>query len=78
MLPSLFTAMQNGKKPSPADRRQMIRKLVDDMQKIEVNPSRALCLIIARDIAQQYPQSFMDTMDDGRTTEGAINRFCVK
>ncbi|KAK0155310.1 Sterile alpha motif domain-containing protein 3 [Merluccius polli] len=71
MPPSLNTCIQNGKRPSPADRRQMIRLLVDDMRKIEVNPSRAQCLIIARDIARQYPQSFMDTMDDGRTTIGA-------
>ena len=35
-----------------------------------MNPSRTQCLIIARDIAQQYPQSFMDTMDDGTTTVG--------
>lgn len=48
----------------------MIRVLVDDMRKIEVNPSRAQCLIIVRDIVRQYPQSFMDTMDDGRTTVG--------
>lgn len=71
MPPRLNTAIQNGKRPSPADRRQLIRVLVDDMWKIEVNPSRAQCLIIARDIVQQYPQSFMDTMDDGRTTVGA-------
>ncbi|XP_029907498.1 uncharacterized protein LOC115359266 [Myripristis murdjan] len=71
MSPSLNTCIQSGKRPSPADRRQMIRILVDDMRKIEVNPSRAQCLIIARDIARQYPLSFMDTMDDGRTTVGA-------
>lgn len=68
---SLNTCIQNGKRPTPADRRQMIRVLVDDMRKIEENPSRAQCLLIARDIARQYPQSFMDTMDDGRTTVGA-------
>lgn len=49
----------------------MIRLLVDDMRKIEVNPSRGQCLIIARDIVRQYPQSFMDTLDDGTTRVGA-------
>ncbi|XP_036973995.1 uncharacterized protein LOC119030475 isoform X2 [Acanthopagrus latus] len=71
MPPSLKTAIQNGKRPSPADRRQMIRVLVDDMRKIEVNPSRAQCLIIARNIVRQYPQSFTDAMDDRKTTVGA-------
>ena len=49
----------------------MIRVVVDDMRKIEVNPSRAQCLIIARNIVRQYPQSFTDAMDDRRTTVGA-------
>lgn len=49
----------------------MIHILVDDMWKIESNPSTAQCLISARDIVCQYPQSFMDTMDDGTTTTGA-------
>uniref|UniRef100_A0A3Q2CQ11 Si:ch211-111e20.1 n=1 Tax=Cyprinodon variegatus TaxID=28743 RepID=A0A3Q2CQ11_CYPVA len=71
MTSSLNMCLQNGKRPTPADRRQMIRVLVDDIRKIEVNPSRAQCLIIATDIVRQYPQSFMDTLDDGRTTVGA-------
>lgn len=45
--------------------------LVDDIQTIEVNPSRAQCLIIARDITRRHPQSFLDTMDNGTTTVGA-------
>lgn len=49
----------------------MIWVLVDDIQKIEVNPNRAQCLIIARNIVRQYPLSFTDSMDDGRTTVGA-------
>ncbi|XP_032365428.1 uncharacterized protein LOC116680827 [Etheostoma spectabile] len=68
---ALRTAIQNGKRPLPGDRRQFIRILVDDMRKFEVNPSRAQCLLIAKAIVRQYPQSFADTMDDGRTTIGA-------
>lgn len=48
----------------------MIRVVVDDMWKFEMNPSGAQCLIIARDIVREYRRSFMDTMDDGRTTVG--------
>uniref|UniRef100_A0A672HZP7 Uncharacterized protein n=1 Tax=Salarias fasciatus TaxID=181472 RepID=A0A672HZP7_SALFA len=65
---SLRAAIQNGKRPSPADRRQMICILVDDIRKIEVEP---MCLIIASDITRQCPQSFMDTMDNGTSTVGA-------
>ncbi|KAL0972824.1 hypothetical protein UPYG_G00195200 [Umbra pygmaea] len=68
---TLRTAIQNGKRPLPGDRRQFIRILVDDMRKFEVNPSRGQCLMIAKAIVRQYPQSFADTMDDGRTTVGA-------
>lgn len=68
--PGLRSAIANGKRPSPADRRQMVRVVVDDMRKYEANPTRAQCLIIANDIVKQYPQSFGDTMDDGRTMIG--------
>ena len=70
MPPGICIAFQNGKRHSPAYRRQIILLLVNDMRKIEVNSSRTQCPIIARDIAKQYPQSFIDTMDDGRTTIG--------
>lgn len=71
LLPHVLTTIQNGKRPLPAERRLMIRLLVDDIRKIETNPSRAQCLIIARKIVRQYPLSFMDTLDDGQTTVGA-------
>lgn len=40
------------------------------MKKIEVNPTRAQCLIITRNIIRQYPQSFADTIGDGKTMIG--------
>lgn len=65
-----MSAVTGGKRPSRPDRRQFVRILVDEMKKIEVNPTRAQCLIITRNIIGQYPQSFADTIGDGKTMIG--------
>lgn len=70
MPPGLLTTVTSGKRPSPSDRRQFVRVLVDDMRKYEPNPTRAQCLVITRNITRQYPQSFADTLDDGKTMIG--------
>ncbi|XP_041839467.1 uncharacterized protein LOC121638641 [Melanotaenia boesemani] len=70
MPPGLLSTITSGKRPSPSDRRQFVRVLVDDMRKYEANPTRAQCLIITRNITRQYPQSFADTLDDVKTMIG--------
>ncbi|KAF7648241.1 hypothetical protein LDENG_00160070 [Lucifuga dentata] len=70
MPPELLSTVMSGKRPSPSDRRQFVRVLVDEMRKYEANPTRAQCLIITRNVIRQYPQSFADTLHDGKTMIG--------
>ncbi|XP_067312741.1 uncharacterized protein [Pseudorasbora parva] len=66
VMPSgIRLAIANKKRPSPADRRQLVRILVGNMQKHDVNPSKAQCQIIVQNIVKQYPESFADVLADG-------------
>uniref|UniRef100_A0A3P8QHF1 Uncharacterized protein n=2 Tax=Astatotilapia calliptera TaxID=8154 RepID=A0A3P8QHF1_ASTCA len=62
-------AVAEGKRPSPAARRQMVRILADEMRKHELNPTRAQCVTICRNIVRKYPQSFADLCDNGQLLE---------
>lgn len=64
------SAISYRKRPTPADRRQMVRLLVDEMRKHTPNPTKAQCLTVVKDIIKQHPQSFADTLDDGQTMIG--------
>ncbi|XP_034145225.1 uncharacterized protein LOC117593613 [Esox lucius] len=65
MSSEIKLAIANKKRPSPADRRKLVRMLVDNMQKHEVNPSKAQCQIVVQNIVKQYPDSFADVLSDG-------------
>uniref|UniRef100_A0A9J8DC39 Uncharacterized protein n=1 Tax=Cyprinus carpio carpio TaxID=630221 RepID=A0A9J8DC39_CYPCA len=66
VMPSeIKLAIANKKRPSPADRRKLVRMLVDNMQKHELNPSKAQCQIVVQNIVKQYPDSFADVLSDG-------------
>ncbi|CAJ1062884.1 uncharacterized protein LOC117823392 [Xyrichtys novacula] len=58
-------AMANMRRPSPEKRRQMIRILVDELRKCDINPTRHECLIVCRNIVRQYPSSFADMTPGG-------------
>ncbi|KAK0147739.1 hypothetical protein N1851_012559 [Merluccius polli] len=40
------SAIANGKRPTPAERRQMVKVLVDEIRKCEANPTRSQCLTV--------------------------------
>ncbi|XP_064205652.1 uncharacterized protein LOC135262573 [Anguilla rostrata] len=61
----LRTAIATGRRPTPADRKPMIRITVDEMRLVELNPTRADCHTIAKNIVKQYPKSFADALKDG-------------
>ncbi len=65
MPPGIKLAIANKKRPSPADRRLLVRMLVDKMRKHEVNPSKSQCQIVVQNIVKQYPDSFADVLADG-------------
>ncbi|XP_053333205.1 uncharacterized protein LOC128506653 isoform X2 [Clarias gariepinus] len=64
MPPGITAAADSGKRLSPADRRQMVCVLVDEMRKFEANPMKSQCLIIAERVVRQFPQSFANMIED--------------
>lgn len=62
----IHSFISDGKRSSPAARRQMARVLADEMRKNEANPTRAQSLTVCRSIARQYPNSFADQFDKGQ------------
>ncbi|KAF4114036.1 hypothetical protein G5714_004259 [Onychostoma macrolepis] len=66
MPADIRSAVADGKRPSPATRRQMVRVLADEVRKYELNPTRSQCVTVCRNIIRQYPQSFADLRDNGQ------------
>ena len=52
------SAIANSKRPTPAERWQMVRVLVDEMRKCEANPTRSQFLTVCQNIMRQYPPEF--------------------
>lgn len=71
-------AIANGKRPAPDKRRQMIRILVDEIRKHEVNPTRNECAIICRNIFKQYPSSFADMTPGGVIIGGGFTSLLTQ
>ncbi|XP_030609514.1 uncharacterized protein LOC115797156 isoform X2 [Archocentrus centrarchus] len=59
-------AVAEGERPSPAAQRQMVRILVDEVRRYDLNPSRSQCVIICQKVIHRYPQSFADLCDSGQ------------
>uniref|UniRef100_A0A3P9A0A1 Uncharacterized protein n=1 Tax=Esox lucius TaxID=8010 RepID=A0A3P9A0A1_ESOLU len=66
------SAIANSKRPAPDKRRQMIRILVDEMRRYEVNPTRSEYLVICQNIVKQYPSSFADMTTGGVIVAGGF------
>ncbi|XP_033122232.1 uncharacterized protein LOC117121215 [Anneissia japonica] len=61
----LKNALRSGNRPSPAERRHMVRMVVDVMRTFKPNPNKAQCASVAKAIVVQYSDSFIDKTDDG-------------
>ncbi|XP_052441703.1 uncharacterized protein LOC127983555 [Carassius gibelio] len=70
MPDGIKSAVENGQRPSPSDRRQMIRILAHEMRKHDKNPTRSQCLTVSRKIVSQYPKSFADMLGDKQVGGG--------
>ncbi|CAM1312336.1 Uncharacterised protein g5950 [Pycnogonum litorale] len=57
--------LQNNKRPHPRARREMVRKLVDEIRTLCLNPTRQQLSHVASEIVKKYPDSFIDKMDAG-------------
>ncbi|XP_048027565.1 uncharacterized protein LOC125269950 [Megalobrama amblycephala] len=72
------SAVTDGKRPSPAARRQMVRVLADEMRKYELNPTRGQCVTVCRNIIRQYPQSFADLRDNGQVLGNGYTSLLIQ
>lgn len=70
MPPEIQSAISAGKRPKPAERRQMVRVLVDEIRKYELNPTRSQCITVCQNIVRQYPNSFADQFPNGALIAG--------
>ena len=60
----LMNSVRQKERPLPADRREMIRILTDDLSRVYSRPSRKVLDTIASKVVTDYPASFEDKMDD--------------
>ncbi|XP_071810939.1 uncharacterized protein [Apostichopus japonicus] len=58
----MMKSLENQERPKPSQRREMIRILVDDLQKITLKPSKSQLSHIAEKIVLRYPKSFKDVI----------------
>ncbi|KAJ4949670.1 hypothetical protein JOQ06_021179 [Pogonophryne albipinna] len=65
MPAAIRIAVADQKRPSPEDRRDMVKLVVDQMLEHEPNPTRAMCHSIARSIIRDSPKSFGDVGKKG-------------
>ncbi|XP_034549429.1 uncharacterized protein LOC117824412 [Notolabrus celidotus] len=78
MPQEIRSAIVDGKRPKPVERRQMVRVLVDEMRKCEANPTRTQCITVIRKIIRQYPKSFADMTADGSLLGGGYTSLLIQ
>ncbi len=78
MPKEIRSAIVDGKRPKPVERRQMVRVLVDEMRMYEANPNRSQCLAVIRNIIRQYPKSFADMTADGSLLGGGYTSLLIQ
>ncbi|XP_077079931.1 uncharacterized protein LOC143732575 [Siphateles boraxobius] len=78
MPPEIQSAIAAGKRPKPAERRQMVRVLVDEMRKYELCPTRSQCITVCQNIVRQYPNSFADQFPNGALIAGGYTSLLLQ
>ncbi|PIK51175.1 hypothetical protein BSL78_11929 [Apostichopus japonicus] len=63
MPKSLTKSLQKKQRPTPKDRREMIRILCNDIMKVESSPGRKHLSIIAQKIVREFPEPFKDDIE---------------
>ncbi|KAI7810948.1 hypothetical protein IRJ41_008568 [Triplophysa rosa] len=67
--------MDAGERPMSEDRRHMVKVIVDSMREHSLNPTRKDCTVVARDITDVFPQSFLDKTEEGETIGSRGHKF---
>uniref|UniRef100_A0A8C4RPV3 Si:dkey-15h8.17 n=1 Tax=Erpetoichthys calabaricus TaxID=27687 RepID=A0A8C4RPV3_ERPCA len=65
MPAAIQKAVANQTRPSPGDRKDMVKAVVDQMLEHDLNPTRAMCHSVVRRIVREYPKSFADVGKKG-------------
>lgn len=78
MPQEIRSAIVDGKRPKPVERRQMVRILADEMRRYEANPTRSQCFTVVRNIIRQYPKSFADMTPDGSLLGGGYTSLLIQ
>ncbi|CAN7995962.1 unnamed protein product [Ixodes pacificus] len=63
MPPRLQQALKENKRPSPKDRREMVRLIIKTSMEMCPRPLRKQLDTIAKKVVDQYPLSFKDVLD---------------
>ncbi|XP_072320750.1 uncharacterized protein [Eucyclogobius newberryi] len=78
MPADIQSAIVEEKRASPGGRRQMVRIIADKMRKNELNPTRAQCAVVCRNIVRQYPKTFADQMSSGQIVGGGYDSLLLQ
>ncbi|XP_039592264.1 uncharacterized protein LOC120515387 [Polypterus senegalus] len=65
MPAAIQKAVANQTRPSPGDRKDMVKAVVDQMLEHDLNPTRAMCHSVVRGIVREHPKSFADVGKKG-------------
>ncbi|KAI7811510.1 hypothetical protein IRJ41_022071, partial [Triplophysa rosa] len=65
MPAAIRRAIANKTRPSPGDRKDMVKAVVDQMLEHEPNPTRAICHSVVRSIIRSHPECFADVAKNG-------------
>ncbi|XP_046691613.1 uncharacterized protein si:dkey-15h8.17 isoform X1 [Silurus meridionalis] len=65
MPAAIARALANKTRPSPSDRKDMVKAVVDQMLEHDSNPSRAICHNIVRSIVRSHANCFADVAKNG-------------
>ncbi|XP_072311301.1 uncharacterized protein [Eucyclogobius newberryi] len=78
MPADIQSAIVEEKRASPGGRRRMVRIIADKMRKNELNPTRAQCAVVCRNIVRQYPKTFADQMSSGQIVGGGYDSLLLQ
>nr|XP_061795565.1 uncharacterized protein LOC133587116 [Nerophis lumbriciformis] len=74
----ICSAIVDGKRPTPVERRQMIRVLADEIRRFDSNPTRSQCKTVVQNIIRQYPKRFADMNSDGSLLCGGYTSLLIQ
>ena len=78
MTPGTLGAIKHKTRPSEADRRKMIRVLIDALREFDPNPRRGVMNKVAQMVVKQYPESFEDRTSAGQKIGNGYDQLTVQ